>query len=369
MTTPTLLLHDSPRRSTDLFYSVPVDVLDPFLYVEQGDRRTVFIWKADADRVAATGAEIVDLYTVGRDEFLEQGLPNHQVELETCVRACAHLGVTEAKIPFEFPVALADRLREAGIALTVDPEYFAMRRRSKTPAQVEGHRRASRVASLAMARAAELIRECREGLTAEAVRGELQALCDQHGCDLGDDVLVAPGPQGAVGHIPGSGPIVPGDPVIVDLWPMDRESHCWSDMTRTFIAGGAEPHPDIAKWHALAVDSVQRVLSEVRAGASCRKLYEVSCEPFHEAGEPTQLTKEPGTTLDHGFWWALGHGVGLEVHEAPYLGRSSDVLVAGDVIAIEPGSCRLDLGAGRVEDLLLVTEDGYEQLTDFPYDL
>jgi Xaa-Pro aminopeptidase len=365
----TLLFFDSPRKSADLRYAVPVDVLDPFLYAEQGDRRTAVLWKADAGRVAEGGVEIIDPVDAGRDEFLAQGLLGWQVELETSVRAVELLGITRATVPFEFPVALADRLREAGVELEVDPEVFIERRRRKRPEQIEGHRRASKVASLAMARAAELIHGCREGLTAEAVRADLQQLCDKHGCDLGDDVLIAPGPQGAVGHIPGSGPINPGDPVIVDLWPMDRASHCWSDMTRTFAAGRAEMHPDIVKWHTLAVESLQRVLADVKAGVACSELHATSCAPFEAAGEITQLNKPEGASLDYGYWWALGHGVGLEVHEAPYVGRSPDVLVAGDVIALEPGSCRLDLGSGRVEDLVLVTEDGYEQLTDFPYDL
>ena len=73
--------------------------------------------------------------------------------------------------------------------------------------------------------------------------------------------------------------------------------------------------------------------------------------------------------LRDGFWWALGHGVGLEVHERPYLGRSSETLVAGDVVAVEPGACRLGFGCARLEDLVLVTEGGAEVLTQFPYDL
>jgi len=90
---------------------------------------------------------------------------------------------------------------------------------------------------------------------------------------------------------------------------------------------------------------------------------------FETAGYPTARSKAAGSVLQDGFFHGLGHGVGLEVHEAPNLGRVADDLVAGDVITIEPGLYRKGYGGVRLEDLVLVTEDGYENLTDFPYDL
>ena len=96
-----------------------------------------------------------------------------------------------------------------------------------------------------------------------------------------------------------------------------------------------------------------------------------SAAPYIEAGQPTQLTKPPGQILEDGYYHSLGHGVGLDVHEYPSLGRSgAEPMVPGDVIAVEPGTVDPDHGGMRVEDLLLVTEDGYENLTaSFTYDL
>ena len=98
-------------------------------------------------------------------------------------------------------------------------------------------------------------------------------------------------------------------------------------------------------------------------------IYAASCEPYHEAGLQTQLNKPPGTVLRDGFFHGLGHGVGLDIHERPGLGRTPDTLRAGDVITLEPGCYRQGYGGVRLEDLVLVTEDGCETLTDFPYDL
>ena len=83
-----------------------------------------------------------------------------------------------------------------------------------------------------------MIHEPRDGVTSEEVRAAMVAVCDEHGCDLPDDVIVSHGPQGAIGHEAGHGKIESGEPVIVDIWPRDRSSRCWADMTRTFVAGG-----------------------------------------------------------------------------------------------------------------------------------
>jgi Xaa-Pro aminopeptidase len=293
------------------------------------------------------------------------------------VRAVQALGISSAAVPETFPLRLADLLRAAGVELTPDRELFDARRRSKATAELAGIRRAQRAAEAGMASARDVLRRAEpngdglvvggEPLTVELVKAAIVQAFVAHG-STSDDFIVARGAQAAVGHDMGSGRIQAGETVVIDLWPRDGESFCFADMTRTFVVG--EIPPEVAEWQRLCKEALDRAISEIKPGASGRAIFDGTCEVFEAAGEPTQRTKQPGVPLADGFFHGLGHGVGLEVHEEPNLGLTShDALRAGDVVTVEPGLYRQGYGGVRLEDLVLVTEDGAENLTRFSYEL
>jgi Xaa-Pro aminopeptidase len=300
---------------------------------------------------------------------------------EVVARAVGQIGVRDAIVPGDFPVAIADRLRADGVTLTVDDAAIDARRRAKAGLELEGVRAAQRAAEAGMAAAAELLARAEPGadgrlhadgadLHAEHVRAALRAACAAHGAPCPPDVIVASVWNGT-GHEPGSGPLPAGLPIQVDLWPRHEETGCWADMTRTFVVGDPAPeHADvIAAQEELVAGALEEARSAVRPGVTGRALYDATCERFEAAGHRTQRTG-PGEDAAEGFQFSLGHGVGLEVHEEPGLGLAGrEPLVAGDVLAIEPGLWDRRVGGVRFEDLLLVTETGSETLTSYPYDL
>jgi len=204
-----LLLRAAPGSSADLFHAIPLDILDPFLYVEHDGRKVAVIGVLERDRIEALGLgiEVVDPFELGLDSLLDQGVDFLSAEVETDLRALQSLGVESALVPPDFPLAWADKLRGADVELRVDDQAFDLRRRRKTDAQLAGIRRAQVAADAAMAAAAELLRELPAGLTCEQVRDRMTEVCAERHAELPETVIVAHGAQSASGHEQGSGPI------------------------------------------------------------------------------------------------------------------------------------------------------------------
>jgi Xaa-Pro aminopeptidase len=375
---PDVLIHGDTIRSPELRHEVPVPIPDAFLYAETDGRRVVVLHSLEIPRVRedAPELEIIPLEQLGSDELFAQGKQGWEIELEVAVRACRELGIERAAVPPSFPTGLADRLRAHGVELAVERDLFDTRRRSKNETEIAGIRRAQRACEAALDAARELLRSAQpngaglevdgEPLTCERIKRVIEDVFADHNVE-GSDMIVSHGAQTAVGHNQGSGQIAPREPIVFDLFPKDKTTGCYSDMTRTYVVG--EPSDEVKEWYTLVKRALETSTAGVKPGVNGRALFELVCDQFHEAGYKTQLNKEPGEVLEDGFFHSLGHGVGLEVHELPSMGRAGQDLVPGDVITIEPGLYRSGYGGVRLEDIVLVTADGYEVITNYPYDL
>ena len=376
---PAVLIYADTIRSPELRHEVPAEIMDPFLYAEVDGRRYAVVSQLETQTVSekAPEVEVIEPEQLGWDELVERHPDWEEAGQELIVRACRRMGISDAVAPSTFPLELADRLRAAGIKLTADRGLFEARRRAKNSAELAGIERAQRAAEAAMEAAAALLRNAEpadggvlvdgEPVTSERLKQAIADALAAHPVTC-EEPIVAHGPQAGVGHDRGSGPIASGEAVVIDLWPRDTASACFADMTRTFVVG--EAPAEIREWHGLCKQALDRAVAAIRPGVGGREVFEVVCDLFHEHSLPTQLSKPPGETLQEGFFHSLGHGVGLEVHESPTLGRThGDELVAGDVLAVEPGLYRPEIGGVRFEDLVLVTDGGAETITRYPYEL
>ena len=263
-------------------------------------------------------------------------------------------GVESVSMPPRGPVGTADALRDRGIDIAVDAvDRLQEVRAVKTDEEVDAIREAQRANEAAMRAAEELIAGAdvaaegddaeagvllRDGepLTSERVTEEIEVTLLRHGCAL-DETIVAGGAQAADPHDRGSGPLRANEAIIVDIFPRSKATKYNADMTRTFCVG--EP------------------------GATGEAVHAAACEVYEEAGEPTFRT-DPET--ETGFIHSTGHGIGLDVHESPRLANGGEELEPGHVITVEPGLYDPAVGGVRIEDLVVVTEDGYENLTEYP---
>ena len=373
-----VLVYGDTMRVPELRHEVPLGIPDPFVYAELDGRRVVVVSSMEASRVEelGTGLEVHATEEFGADEIRRSGMDTYAAPNELARRIVRGLGIESATVPLRFPLGIAEALRGAGVELTVDQKHFDDRRRRKSGHELEGIRRAERAAEAGVVVARDLLGRAEtangglavdgEPLTCELLKQRIQAAFLERGA-LAEAMIVSHGPQTAVGHEMGSGPVAPDDVVLLDLFPLDRESACYADLTRTLVVG--EAPREIGEWHELCREALELAAAEVKPGADGAAIHRLVSDFFAERGFPTQLTKKEGEVLRDGFYHGLGHGVGLEVHEAPGLGMLGDELVAGDVITIEPGLYRYGFGGVRVEDLFLVTEDGCERLTDCGYDL
>lgn len=270
----------------------------------------------------------------------------------------------------EFPLGVAKTIESAGFTLQLDEvDRVAQLRLRKTPEEINHIEQTQRATEKAMAEAEAMLRDARvEGdvlvlgddvLTSERIRQRIEMTLIEHGCVL-DNCLVCCGADAARAHEIGSGPIRPDINVTIDIFPIHKQSRYAADMTRTFVKGTA---PDkIAGWYETVEEAHATALDVIGPGVTGSAVHDAVCDIFEAAGYPTLRTDE---RTEDGFFHSTGHGIGLEVHEGPSLGPDGTTLEPGNVVTVEPGLYEQGYGGVRIEDLVVVTEDGMCNLTDY----
>lgn len=237
-----------------------------------------------------------------------------------------------------------------GVTLVPTRKVVAEQRRVKDDAELVLMRRAAAISDEAITRVAP---QLRAGMTEIEVARLIESTMIALGAEApAFPSIVAAGPNGAMAHaVPSDRPIQEGEPIVIDMGARYHGYH--SDMTRTLFLG--TPDERFRTIYNLVLEAKNAAQAIIRAGLPGKDADAAARDVITAAGY--------GDAFGHG----LGHGVGLEVHEGPSLSKiSEDTLQAGEVTSVEPGIYLADWGGVRLEDLVLVRDDGLEVLTRAP---
>jgi Xaa-Pro aminopeptidase len=350
--------------NADMRYCTGFKTSDPFIYIKKpGQQGVIIVSQMEYARARRESAAVV--MTRAQAGLVE--ILTHEKDIwKATAEMIAGQVPGRILVPPGFPLALARALGESAEVL-VDPGCLESLRAVKTRQQVRVIKKVQDRTQDAMKIAVALIKKStvRKGrlfvkgspLTSEIVRNRMHTFLMESGCRA-TDTIVSCGEDAATPHTMGSGPLHAGVPIVIDMFPQDEKTGYFSDMTRTVSKGHVQP--EIVDMYDAVKEAQQLGMNKVRAGVSGSDIHQAVVEFFKDRGYES-------TT--RGFVHNLGHGVGLQVHEAPSLGPSGKELVAGNVISIEPGLYYPGTGGVRLEDIGVVTAKGFKRLTEFPQEL
>ena len=360
------LLFGNTDRVPDLTYATGLFVPDDFAWFQTPSGKTrVLLGPLEIDRARRTAR--VDACLDLEEEKNRLGLARAPYPRVLAAVLRRH-GIRSAEIPTSFPVGLFRQLQRAGIRLQPVPDPFFPERLRKKPLEIRHLAQSLRAAEAGICRAVEVLRTARIGprqilrwggsiLTSERLRVEMESACLRAGA-LAKDTIVAGGIQACDPHERGAGPLRAHQAIILDIFPRDPRTGYFGDITRTVVKG--RPPEALHRMRTTVAQGQKRVLRQMRPGLNGQKAQDDLRDWFRNQGYPTEIRQGRWS----GFFHGVGHGLGLEIHEAPRFAVPK--IPAGTVLTVEPGLYVPGIGGIRIEDVVHVTGQGHRRLTRFP---
>jgi Xaa-Pro aminopeptidase len=296
------------------------------------------------------------------EKLKKSGKPD-QAYLEVLQEFLCDHGVSRVGVPNRFPAGIFQHLaQDFEVKIMESPATRC--RAVKTDKEIAAITSAQRACERAMRKAVDLIAGSRprgdmlfyqdQPLLSEQVRSIIEVSLLEDACET-MDTIVAGGAEAADPHARGVGPLPANAPIVIDIFPRSKVSRYYADMTRTVLKG--EASLEVCEIYD-AVRQAQDVgLKGICSGVPGKEVHSSVSQIFRELGFPE--------TEGSGFTHSTGHGVGLDVHEKPSLSEIGETLQTAQVVTVEPGLYYPQIGGVRLEDLVVVTEKGCENLTQF----
>ena len=377
MSTAKLLISDSEHHA-DMLYVSGLFVPDAFIVIGI-DQESTTTWHGllsplEVDRAKAQSKlDDIHLDTIWHNKAKANGW---QRSLSTA--AAAFLQDHQVKhitVPADFPLLYAHELSALGFEITPSPASLFPERIIKSEMEIKQLAHAEKLTAQSMLQAEQFLAACgitNDGLvtfpssheqagevvTSEAIRAVIETFLIGQGA-VPSHTIVACSTQSADPHNMGSGEIAAHQPIIIDIFPRLVASGYWGDMTRTYVKGKASP--ELKKMYQTVLEGQSMGLDMVQAGADTSNIHQSITSHFDSQGFKTGVIDGK----QGGFFHGTGHGVGLDIHEAPRVSKNGAILEERMVVTVEPGLYYAHIGGVRLEDLVVVREKGCDNLTNF----
>ena len=374
-----LLLVGDSERSSDLYYATKFRAPDPFVFLCTPQKSFLLVGDLELDRARAQAQVDEVLSLTAYDERLKatdlsgSDLSGGSRQQRALLMLLNDRSARSLLVPADFPLETADILRRWGVEIEALPAPLFSQRAIKQAPELKAIREALRVTDLAMEAALGTLRRAdvsadgtlrggAEILTSEGLRRIIHATLLEAAFS-GRHTIVACGEQGCDPHQEGSGPLRANLPIIIDIFPQSDETGYYGDLTRTVVKGRATQ--ELRQVYDTVKEAQGIALARIRHGVDGGDIHGAVQKFFIDCGYETG--EREGRV--QGFFHGTGHGLGLDIHEPPSIGARRDILQSGQVVTVEPGLYYSGMGGVRLEDVVVVTDEGCENLTKSPKQL
>ena len=368
-------------------------ITDAILLKKRGKGAVLFHYPMERDEATKSGLKTKNLADYNFTELLNQSNGDTLMAVvKRYKQMLTELGITSGRIAlygrsdigtnYAIFSALQKEMPELSLLGEIDNSILMLARMTKDQTEIERIHKMGRITTQVVGKVADFITShpAKNGvlvntdgvpLAISDVKSRINLWLSELGVENPEGTIFAIGRDAGVPHSSGnpSDPLKLGQTIVFDIYPCEAGGGYFYDFTRTWCLGYAPD--DVMAVYEDVFAVYTKITNELHMGRPFKEYQQMACEQFSAQGHPT-IKEDPQTQI--GYVHSLGHGIGLNVHERPWSGISSDekdCLVPGSVFTIEPGLYYPDKGMGvRLENSLWVRPDGkMEVLAEYPMDL
>lgn len=362
------LIFDCPEADADLYYATKFLAPDDVLYLEHKEKRYCILSDLEFDR-GKKEAEVDKIFSLAELALRakKRGCFGSVGVITTLLK---ELRIQTVTVPQRTSFHLVDGLRKNGIQVIAGEIPFYPQRLIKTAQEKTEMAHSQKTTFQAIALAEKILKASTikknflywrgKILTSERLRFEMDCFLLSKGFRTPFATIIACDAQGCDPHERGSGVLKAHKAIIVDCFPRSDKSRFFGDATRTFCKGRASP--ELKKQFETVKKAKAIAISMIHAGMNGKNIYKKVCDFFISQGFETKMING----YKEGFIHGIGHGIGLDIHEAPVRISGIDFkLEEGQAVTVEPGLYYRKTGGVRLEDIVIVAKKGCTMLPTY----